>query len=236
MNIDNLNDNQLNDSPVFEPDFSVTYPNKQELYRKETTSPVIMIKQLMVAASLVLTAGLIWWLTDNQRIEQPVALIVPEVKNASVEKKSIEEITQATVIRKSSVAKKTAMSKKAFQANISVVADPIHFAINNDQEITSHSEVVQQEIVNVQVEQPKSNFSADALQAAAQLTGKDVSVVVVPSKEKAEVYIPMTVESERKRPFRGIVRKLSRTILGEGESLGEEDVIRVANFKIPVSN
>ena len=74
------------------------------------------------------------------------------------------------------------------------------------------------------------------MQAAVEAVVKDVAVKPRSLEEKSENYIPLANERGRKKPFRGLIRALSRTILGEGESLGDENIIRVANFKIPVSN
>ena len=106
---------------------------------------------------------------------------------------------------------------------------------NKIQEELPAKENVQEVVINQAIDRPRSNFSEEALQSA-KLVAQEVSEKTRQQEVQAAVNVPMTVSNERKRPFRGLVRKLSRTILGEGESLGDEDIVRVANFKIPVSN
>ncbi|MFN5422727.1 MAG: hypothetical protein ACK5AO_05630 [bacterium] len=235
MNIDNMNDHQMDDLPVLKPDLNVVYPNKQELYRKQNTSPVIVIRRLMVAATLILTAGIIWWLTAEEEQQQQVVAVVPTQTEKVSEKTEPLQTTKDAHEVEVSVGNKVSMIRKKVTTPIVVVSIAEVVSENKAQTDFSSKEIVQEEVVSQVVERPRSNFSEEALQSV-QLVAQEVSVKVKPQEEKAEVYIPMTAESERKKPFRGLARKLSRTILGEGESLGDEGIIRVANFKIPVSN
>jgi hypothetical protein len=234
--IDNNNEDKLDQLPSFKPDLNIVYPNKKKLYRREAVRPFFSINRLVAAAALMLTAGIIWWLSAEQDPQKQVAAVGSNPTNHADEINTIPKIQQDTVVLKSSVAKKNALTRKVTQENPIVVANPESLASNNTQEIPPYQEVVQQEIVGIQAEQPKSNFSEEALQAAAEAVVKDVAVKPRSLEEKSENYIPLANERGRKKPFRGLIRALSRTILGEGESLGDENIIRVANFKIPVSN
>jgi hypothetical protein len=233
--IDNTNEDQLDQLPSFKPDLNIVYPNKKELYRREAVQPFFTINRLVAAAAIIFTAGIIWWVSDEQEPKKQVAAVVSKYTNHSDAINTIPKIQQDTVVLKSSVAKKTALMRKPVQGNPSVVADHASPADNN-QAIAPYQEVVQQEIAAIKVEQPKSNFSEEALQAAAQDILKETAAKAESNHLKTEIYSLLLVERERKKPFRGLARKLSRTILGEGESLGDEHIIRVANFKIPVSN
>ena len=233
--IDNTNEDQLDQLPNFKPDLTIVYPNKKELYRRQAVRPFFTINRLVAAASLILTAGIIWWASDEQDAKKQVAAVVSKTTNHSEEINTLEKIQQDEGGLKSIIVKKTSVMQKALQENPSVVADHASLADNN-QAIAPYQEVVQQEIVSIKVEQPKSNFSEEALQAAAQDILKETAAKAESNSPKAEVYNPLLVERERKKPFRGLARKLSRTILGEGESLGDQNIIRVANFKIAVSN
>lgn len=237
MNTDNMNDDHLNDSPVFKPDLSVVYPNKQELYRKETASPVITIKRLMIAATMMLTIGIIWWLTAEEESQlQPVALVRPVGSNDSSVKEGPKEIKKEIIIEKPTLAQQARINIKKAQASLPIVPSEEIVSSNKVEEVLLSKKNVQEEIVITQaIDRPRSNFSEEALQSA-QLIAKEVTEKKKQQEVQAAVDVPMTVSDERKRPFRGLVRKLSRTILGEGESLGDEDIVRVANFKIPVSN
>lgn len=235
MNTENLNDNHLNDSPVFKPDLSVFYPNKQELYRKETASHVITIKRLMVAATLMLTIGIIWWLTAEEPQQQPVASVTPVQSNASFEKDEPKEIKKEIIIEKPTLAQQAKINIKKVQASLPVVTPREIVSSNKGQEELLAKENAQDEVISQAIDRPRSNFSEEALQSA-QLIAKEATEHKQQQEVKATVNVPISVSDEKKRPFRGLVRKLSRTILGEGESLGDEDIVRVANFKIPVSN
>lgn len=235
MNTENLNENHLNDSPVFMPDLSVVYPNKQELYRKESSSPVITIRRLMVAASLMLTIGIIWWLTAEEPQQQPVALVTPVQSNGSSEKEEPKEIKKEIIIEKPTLAQQAKINLKKAQASLPIVTPREIVSSNKIDEVLLAKENVQEVVINQAIDRPRSNFSEEALQSA-QLIAKEVTENKQQPEVKATVNVPINVSDEKKRPFRGLVRKLSRTILGEGESLGDEDIVRVANFKIPVSN
>lgn len=236
MNAENLNENYLNDSPVFKPDISVVYPNKKELYRKEIASPVITIKRLMVAASLILTIGIIWWLTAEETQQQPVATVTPIGSNDSAGKEESKEIKKEIILEKPTLAQQAKVNIKKVQSPSVVVTPREIISSNKVQEELLAKENVQEEVITQPIDRPRSNFSQEALQSA-QLIAKEVTEnKQVQEVKETIVNVPMKVSDEKKRPFRGLVRKLSRTILGEGESLGDEDIVRVANFKIPVSN
>lgn len=237
MNADNMNNNHSGDAPVFKPDLNIVYPNKQELYRKEVASPVFMIKRLMVAASLILTAGVIWWLTTEEQPEQSIANVAPAILKTPSEQAPSQPQQINTVPSDIDEIKAVRTIKKERSAPTLVISTSEVLVKAGDLSVASSSEKTQQEaIVAVAVVQSRSNFTEEALQASAQLAANDISVKGQSQQEKVEVYIPMNVEREKKKPFRGLVRKLSRTIFGEGESLGDEHIIRVANFKIPVAD
>ena len=235
MNIENMNEHQMDDSPVFKPDLTVVYPNKQELYRKENTSPVIMYRRLMVAASFILTAGLVWWLTTEEDLQQQVVAVVPVESIKATKKKESITINTEEHPEAVSVVNKVSVIRKKEARSLAVVSIPEVVSDNTIQKEVISTASIQEEVVSQVVERPRSNFSEEALQSA-QLMAQQSSAKATPQEQKAEVFVPMKMQQERKKPFRGLVRKLSRTILGEGESYGEEEgIIRVANLKIPVS-
>ncbi len=236
MKLDDMNDHTMDGLPVLKPDLTVVYPNKQELYRKEVSSPLVTIKRLMLAASLILTAGIVWWLTGDEQAGQAV----PAVAQVKLIKSSGSATSENSKKLTASISEKSVAKVSVFIEAPSTLRPvdliPEIVSESSDQKEMLLRDDVKEEIVAAAPEQPKSNFSEDALQAVALSAAKEVSVNVKANEEKAEIYVPVTVASEKKRPFRGLARKLSRTILGEGESLGEDHIIRVANFKIPVSN
>jgi hypothetical protein len=95
----------------------------------------------------------------------------------------------------------------------------------------------------VYTEQPRSNFSQEAIQAAQARINASVSNVLVSNEAPANtapaintvMLIEAELDSEKQVPVRGFLRKLSRTLLKERkEEDDNQKYIQLAGFSIPV--
>jgi hypothetical protein len=233
--------NELETTYSFEPDLTIQFPDKEKLY-KRTAAPVIsMFRFAAVAASTIVTAGLIWWFVGTNSVDQ--TLVKTEV-NVTPEVNSIEPINNLpqTDNINSSVSKVNATNQVAFVVDRKPVA-----ADGNEQKYIVEPPVeegVKEFIAREQIaapvytEQPRSNFSQEAIQAAQarinETPSTAVSVYTAPPINTA-LLIEAEMDSEKQVRGRGILRKISRTLLGERkEEDDNQKYIQFAVFSIPV--
>jgi len=233
--------NELETTYCFEPDLTIQFPDKENLY-KRTAAPVIsMFRFAAVAASTIVTAGLIWWFVGTNSIDQ--TLVKTEV-NVAPEVNSIEPINNLpqTDITNSSVPKVNATNQVAF------VVDRKPIVVENYEEQNTVQAPIEEEVKEfvvreqiaspINTDQSRSNFSQDVIQAA-QLRMSEVPSAVVPVNTAPAINTAMLIEAEmdteKQLPVRGLLRKISRTLLGERKEEGDgQKYIQLAVFSIPV--
>jgi hypothetical protein len=233
--------NELETTYSFEPDLSIQFPNKENLY-KRTAAPVIsMFRFAAVAASTIVTAGLIWWFVGTNSVDQ--TLVKTEV-NVTPEVNSIEPINNLpqTNNTNSSVSIENATNQVAFVVNRKPVAgegNEQKYIVEPPVEEGVKEFVAREQIAApVYTEQPRSNFSQEAIQAAQtrinETPSTAVSVYTAPPINTA-LLIEAEMDSEKQVRGRGILRKISRTLLGERkEEDDNQKYIQLAVFSIPV--
>jgi len=233
--------NELETTYCFEPDLTIQFPDKENLY-KRTAAPVIsMFRFAAVAASTIVTAGLIWWFVGTNSVDQ--TLVKTEV-NVTPEVNSIEPINNLpqTDYTNSSVPKVNATNQVAF-----VVDRKPMVVANSEQQNTVYSpieEEVKEFVVREQIASPintdqsRSNFSQEAIQAAQARINETPSTatpVYTASPINTALLIEAEMDSEKQVRGRGILRKISRTLLGERkEEDDNQKYIQLAVFSIPV--
>ena len=229
--------NELETKYRFEPDLTIQFPDKQLLY-KRTAAPVIPIfRYVAVAASTIVTAGLIWWFSGNQIIEQP--LVQTEIKAATptllpsnevnIQQKDVAVVTPSVI----------GNSHNNITSNV-VVNRVEEETMPTQQEEDDQFNVAKVEpvIMPLQNEQLKSNFSQDAIAAAEARMNKTTSIPV-PSTPSVAINTAMLIDAEMddepQVPVRGLLRKISRTFLGEEKEEGDgKKYVQFAVFQIPV--
>jgi hypothetical protein len=238
--------NELETTYCFEPDLSIQFPDKERLY-KRTAAPIVSIfRYAAVAASTIVTGGLIWWFMGTTSVDQ--TLVKTEV-NVTPKVNSIEPINKLpqTDNTNSSVPKVNAANQVAFVVNRKPMV-----VTNSEQQSTVYppiEEEVKEFVAREQIaapvytEQSRSNFSQEAIQAAQARMNAAVSNALVSNEAPASIapaintamLIEAELDNEKQVPVRGFLRKLSRTLLGERK---EEDdnlkYIQLAGFSIPV--
>lgn len=233
--------NELENTYRFEPDLSIQFPNKENLY-KRTAAPVIsMFRFAAVAASTIVTAGLIWWFMGTNSVDQ--TLVKTEV-NVTPEVNSIEPINNLpqTNNTNSSVSKVNATNQVAFVVNRKPVAgegNEQKYIVEPPVEEGVKEFVAREQIAApVYTEQPRSNFSQEAIQAAQARINETPSTatpVYTSSPINTALLIEAEMDSEKQVRGRGILRKISRTLLGERkEEDDNQKYIQLAVFSIPV--
>lgn len=229
--------NELETKYRFEPDLTIQFPDKQLLYKRTATPVISMFRYAAVAASTIVTVGLVWWFTSNTTIEQP--LVQTEIKTISpavlpsneldVQQKDIAIVTQPVIGNSRNTITTNVASNKIEQKTLpsqQVEDEQLNMA------------KVELEIMPLQNEQLKSNFSQDAI-AAAEARMNKTTAIVVPSAPAAAINTAMLIDAEMNDepqvPVRGLLRKISRTLLGEEkEDTDEKKFVQFAVFQIPV--
>lgn len=212
----------------FEPDMEIVYPNKQELYRKESAAIIWWLRPLQAAA--VLLIGVFWFVNRPADEVKPLADGASHVsvkKDINVDEKSTP-VENSTVINVSK-STYTKQHNTAVHA-VKVISDPetnVSIPLNKIVE----EQAVAQEII---ITKPVSNFTEEAVKAAAVRTSvqSEASVTIA---EPSLLQAYEEPSKSKKSPLRGLLRKITRTVLNENEENDGRNYVHVASFSIPVS-
>jgi hypothetical protein len=79
-----------------------------------------------------------------------------------------------------------------------------------------------------------SNFSLDALSAAESRIAKVMPVVATAPAINTSVLIDSELNDEKQLPVRGLLRKISRTLLHDNQEEDGQKFVQFAVFQIPV--
>ena len=228
--------NELENKYRFEPDLTIQFPDKQLLY-KRTAAPVIsMFRYAAVAASTIVTAGLIWWFTGNTTVDQP--LVQAETKTTApvmlpADASGIQQKDIAVVIPSTTqVGQRNSVVQVAEKTN-----SPIDLPALQQVDEQVNGALVESVIMPMQNE-GRSNFSEEAI-AAAEARMNKITSVVVPANSAPAINTAMLIDAELNDepqvPVRGLLRKISRTLLGEEKEEGDgKKYVQFAVFQIPV--
>lgn len=230
--------NELETKYRFEPDLNVQFPDKQLLYKKTAKPVVSMFRYAAVAASTIVTAGLIWWFSGNTSVEQSVAQneVKAETKTLaplieSVHEQAISQKYTANEINVAALATRKPVPAKNIVQSVS--NDVTQFE-NDVQAIAATPQIA----VPVYVDRPRSNLTEEAMSAAeARMTSEpSLSVAANPTPAiNTSMIIDAEMNTEKQVPGRGLLRKISRTLLGdENEESDGKKYVQFAVFQIPV--
>ena len=239
--------NELENTYRFEPDLNIQYPDKAKLY-KRTAAPVFPIfRYASVAASTIVTAGIIWWFMGTASVEQPLVKteiqIAPEVNNSE----TVTILPQKNFLNTDGGKVNTTTGQVAFVADIK----PEEFKLTEQQNIQlpQGEELMQEVVINekftppIDADKSNSNFSQEAIQAAvARMNGENSNKIAsntMPDNISPTINTAMLIEAEldteRQLPVRGLLRKISRKFLGERNEEGAvQKYVQLAVFSIPV--
>jgi hypothetical protein len=230
--------NELESKYRFEPDLKIQFPDKQSLY-KRTAAPVIsMFRYAAVAASTIVTAGLIWWFSGNETVEQSVVQKEVKVETQTI-KPLIKSVDEKIALQKSAtseinfiaVARRSPVSTKKIMESVS--NDVAQFE-NEVQAVAASPQISSP----VYLDRPRSNFTQEAISAAEarMISEPSLSIAANPIPViNTSMIIDAEMNTEKQVPARGLLRKISRTLLGdEKEESDGRKYVQFAVFQIPV--
>jgi hypothetical protein len=239
----------------FEPDLSIVYPNKAELYRKESVLPVYWLRMVGVAAAIFFTMGIAWMVMGQKENNPSIAvktdgaprssstetaiLPSPNEANASSEKKMLASSDNLPLQVDKSVAS-TANPLTVSNMNATEVENPEGqttidlqqtIAINTPQVVVPDLPVISSpQQVSIK---PKANFSDAVLLAAAERMATTAAPMT--AEPNTTLLISAAMKEEKKSGLRAIIRTINRRLLDEQELPQDQKFIQVANFYIPVN-
>jgi hypothetical protein len=219
----------------FTPDLSIQCPDKQRLYKK-TAAPVLpMFRYIAVAAATVVTAGIIWWMNADTDIQPSIVQVVPmqQEPSGSISTAPILSL-ELPVLPEANESKSTYAVKNQAVQNKNVVEAQVVGTEELTEEVQS---VVSIEAVSVPelIDRPRSNFSQEALIAAETRGLPTATVVAVGPAINTSMIIDAEMNSEKQVAGRGLLRKISRTLLGEeNEDSDGKKYVQFSVFQIPV--
>ena len=238
----------------FEPDLSIVYPNKAELYRKENLLPVYWLRMVGVAAALLFTMGIAWMVMGEKENNPSIAMdkgiapgssstqtstlpsanaAIPSSKNKMVA--STANLPHQDVVAQASPLFQTASSAKPVGAENPDAQTTAELqqtiAINTPQVVLPDLPVASTpQQISVK---PKANFSESVLLAAAERMA--TTAASMPSEPNTTMLINAAMKEEKKSGLRAIIRTINRRLLDEHELPQDQKFIQVANFNIPVN-
>ena len=239
----------------FEPDLSIVYSNKAELYRKENVLPVYWLRMVAVAAAIFFTMGIAWMVIGEKDNNSSFAMETGAAEGSSSVKEPALPISKAIsplsedkmptsrgilhhqvnrAVASSATAstvtsmKATEVKNRAGQTSIDLQQS---IAIVTPQVVVSDvSALSTSQQVSVQ---QKGNFSETVLLAAAERMA--TTAASMPSEPNTTMLINAAMKEEKKSGLRSIIRTISRRLLDEHEPPQDQKFIQVANFYIPVN-
>jgi len=239
----------------FEPDLSIVYPNKSELYRKENVLPVYWLRMVGVAAALFFTMGIAWMVMGEKESNPNIAMETVAGKDSSSVQESALPISKAgsplsedkiplsrgilhhqvdrpfassATASKVTSMKATEVENQEGQTSIDLQQS---IAIKTPQVVSADLAAVSSP-QQVSVQQ-KGNFSEAVLLAAAERMATNAASM--PSEPNTAMLINAAMKEEKKSGLRSIIRTISRRLLDEHELPQDQKFIQVANFYIPVN-
>jgi len=218
----------LETSICFEPDLQIVYPHKHELYRKETPGLFLWSRPFQVAA--VLLIGLFWF------INRPVNEIKPLATGTSGESIKKPDIadeksnTVSDIVMVKHLPIKSSKQKDAFVPSVQISSkDEMVSVVKDNATVEEHA--IAHEIIPTT---PSSNFSEEAVKAASARTSEE-TVAIALNTEQPVLQSFEEPAKGKKSPLRGLLRKITRTVLNENEGNDGRNYVHVASFSIPVS-
>jgi hypothetical protein len=197
-----------------------------------------MFRFAAVAASTIVTAGLIWWFSGSTSVEQSVAqtdlkaetkIISPLIE--SVDEKTAIQKSTASEINVTAVAIRNPGSTKNIVESVS--KDVAQFE-NEVQAVAA----IPQVSAPAYIDRPRSNFTQEAMSAAEARMTSEPSVLIAANPMPAintSMIIDAEMNSEKQVPGRGLLRKISRTLMGEEDEESDgKKYVQFAVFQIPV--
>ncbi len=246
---------------VFEPDLSITCPNKSALYKKERGAIVYRFRMFAAAAAILFSAGIVWLVMGEKQQDASLAqqdISVQQEKQLSsnpegavvsavdAQEKNIQHVigiqqvghkhNAVSAIAAGVFAPTTVATLEGTASQLSVVQkENIGLqTIDNVVHDQNPIDASNASIVDVSAKpSTKRNLSEAALVAAAERMATTAAPMA--SEPNAALLINAALKEEKKSAFRSILRTINRRLLNEQELPEDQKFIQVANFYIPVN-
>ena len=238
----------------FEPDLSIVYPNKAELYKKQNVFPVYWLRMVGVAAALFFTMGIAWMVMGERESNPSIAVNTDGASSSSSTGATTLPNPVATI--PSSENKMLASTACLPHQNVVAVKRPSVREVSSVKQIVTENpeeqttvdlqqttaistpQVVGPDLPVVSLPQqvavqPKGNFSDAVLLAAAERMATTTAHMA--SEPNTTMLINAAMKEEKKSGLRAIIRIINRRLLNEQELPQDQKFIQVANFYIPVN-
>jgi len=218
----------------YEPDHTIVYVDKKQLYRVEKKSIVAWIRPMAIAASLLLIVGLVW-LIKPSRVDNGIAKTAfPQVPGNTVQQNSIENNSDSVIPKRSMSIINMKTSKPRSEAVVSNQLEEKTEVENTvapfDQGDVAHSGLPISNKINSDVSVAQVS-EGDLMSSIVKETATQLI-----STESPDVYFTTSdSKAESKNRFRGIVRKINRLLGKDRVESDQVKYIQVANFQLAVA-
>lgn len=241
----------------FEPDLSIVYPNKAELYKKENVLPFYWLRMVSVAAAIFFTMGIAWMVMGDKENDTFIAMETlgkqgssstgatalsspkstspssedkMEASTANFSHQSVGERPESKMATAFAVSSEKPVGTEDLQEQMTVELQQT--TVIAAPQVAAPDLSAASSIQQVSVPQ-KGNFSEAALLAAAERMATTAATM---ASEPNTMVINAAMKEEKKLGFRSILRTINRRLLNDHEPPQDKKFIQVANFYIPVNN
>jgi hypothetical protein len=218
-----------------EPDQSIVYPNKTDLYRHQKTVSIAWEKSLAVAASLIIAAGLFWIFNQsNDNNNDQVVVVKPKAE-------TIKSIQPAPVTDSNSFVYNSNIDRQAKNSKASVRSVKIKdAAIKIDEEkeqVTADLDITstEVEVISTDAIQDDIKVVSNNLPVPNAIAGNNAEANFAASQDLVFIDNDENSKKAAKKPFKGLTRKISRILGKERVESDQVKFIQVANFQFAVS-
>ena len=218
-----------------EPDQSIVYPNKADLYRHQKTVSIGWQRSFAIAASLIIVAGLFWLFNQsNDNNNDLVVIVKPKTE-------TIKSIQLAPVTDSNSFVYISNVDRQAKNSKVSVLPTKIEdaaFKIDEEKEqVTADLDITSSEVevIPTDVIQDDIKVVSNNLPVPNAIARNNVDANFTSSQDAAIIDYDDNSKKAAKKPFKALTRKISRMLGKEREESDQVKFIQVANFQFAVS-
>jgi hypothetical protein len=222
---------------VFEPNYSIVYPNKQALYKHTAARYTIWPRAFLAAACILFIAGMFWIFYGDNEQQKPIAaqpkiLIKSENDDMVADKKFL---TPNPVLVKSMPAQKQRADLKTRISEPTLNTNSI--SVNSEMIIASTTPVINKELRTNNL--PTQLYNAETSKTDPLIVAEPIFISEPLSSSSNEMpvqYASSIQPAERNKiPLRGIIRKITRLIGKERPESDQLKFIEVANFRVAIA-
>lgn len=215
---------------TFKPDYSVTYPVKDTLYRRSAVRRIKWMIPVSIAASIIFILGLF-------------VLLNPIKKSVTDEKLTINKYIPPPS-SKGEEEKSTLLVETKPKVEVShQISSPNQSALVSEILLPESKQPIIVKMEEEDIIEPtpspiivQPNLSEEAIQAAASRKVEMQEIQPSNVSINTDVLIQASNRNDDHSVIRGLMRKITRRVFKEKSISDQQKTIQVSNFVIPVSN